>query len=68
MAAFTPELFGFALKQMICSESICLFPVVRFVFTMDYCKGTRPRCASFTPVCHCLTPVSCALHCGTALL
>lgn len=36
--AFTPGLFCFVPKEMICSE-ICIFPLGRVVFTMHYCKA-----------------------------
>lgn len=56
--AFTPGPFCFLPKQTICSESVCIFLLGRFLFTRRYCKvgrSTHPRRASLTPFKCCLS-------------
>lgn len=53
---------------MICSQSICIFPLGCLVFTVPYCKAghnTHPCRAFRMPLSHCLMHAGHALHCGT---
>lgn len=54
---------------MIWSNSIYLFPLGCFAFTLLYCEvgqSTHPRWTFLMPLRHCLKRASWTLHCGTA--